>query len=205
MAGPAGRRAVRRVTGIWEATMAAAAIVNRVAYAVAQTAAASVPGALAGLPKTCPPAGEVMADLHPPVLTVDGGGTLVPELDPDLVLVERPALIEEPEPGIDGRFWIRVADGDELDVQGEPGVEADLVARFREPELLGDRGGQGVLVAEPHLFRVVSEGRCLFHEGEDLALEPGLQRGDLEEVVRLQCVGDRCPRRPAAYRGHEPI
>jgi hypothetical protein len=40
---------------------------------VPQTAAASVPGALAGLPKTCPPAGEVMADLHLPMLTVDGG------------------------------------------------------------------------------------------------------------------------------------
>jgi hypothetical protein len=54
-------------------------------------------------------------------------------------MVARPALVEKSEPCVDGRFWICVLDGDELDVKGEPDVEADLVARFRESELLADR------------------------------------------------------------------
>lgn len=41
--------------------------------------------------------------------------------------VARPALVEEPESRIDGRPRIGLASGDELDVQSEPDVEADLV------------------------------------------------------------------------------
>jgi MFS family permease len=57
-----------------------------------------------------------------------------------------PARIEESEPCIDGRFWVCLAGGAELDVQGEPDVKADLVARLRESKLLGDHGDQGVLL-----------------------------------------------------------
>lgn len=49
-------------------------------------------------------------------------------LSPSGLVVGRPPLIEKVEARIDGRRWIGLTGGHELNLQGKPDVEADLFA-----------------------------------------------------------------------------
>src|SRR5229473_3589715 len=122
-------------------------------------------------------------------------------------LVSNPALVEDSESRVEHR--ISVTRHEQLDLEREAGVYADLVARLRQAELLCNGRGEGVLVAEPHPESVVLESGCRLHQGHDAAAErpvfAGPHGNELRAVVGLQRFRDRKAVRSVAHGGNESL